>query len=328
MIGVPKPKKQLKSSHWKKLNSVWIQRKYDGCCVFGVTPKQLFSRRTSKVSGRKIPYEGKFPHISEEMSMLPLPEQTAIVGEMTWFDENGLDVFRMIQRMTGSGDSNSLALQQKHGSPIWMLYELLFLHKKQAFLLPYRKRYEILETALAKTKPRYIKLIENIDMPVGEAYKMSKKKGWEGLVIKDPEGITEVNLDDTDNRAPRPNIAWKLIPSKIAEVVIVGYNLGTGANAERVGHVIMKMWHRGKKKFVPVGEVGIFEGFTQDIRDELAERKHIWNGKYFEYVEPLIAKVRYKGLTDKNKLFHPVLVAFTNEKNADECVFEEEFEGV
>jgi ATP-dependent DNA ligase len=245
---------------------------------------------------------------------------------MVWLDKNGVDDFRILQRMTGSGDSRSLDLQKEFGSPYWMLYEMLFLGEKQAFLLPYRQRYEILERALKKAKPNYIKLVENIEMPVGEAYRMVKKKGWEGLVIKDPEGVTAVTLDDTGNHSPRPNIAWKLIPTKVAEVVVVGYNLGTGANSERVGHVIMKMWHRGKEKFVFVGEVGIFEGFTQDIRDELAARENKWNGKYFEYSEPLIAKVRYKGLTEKNKLFHPVLVAFTDEKNPEECIFEEEFE--
>jgi ATP-dependent DNA ligase len=327
MIGVPKPKKDLPPDVRNK--SIYVQRKWNGCCVFGVTPNELFSRRTSKITGAKIPYDGKLPQVAEELNRLPLPPNSVPQGEMIWIDpKTGLEDFRTLQRITGSGDANAIELQKELGSPTWIIFNLLFLNSAPLYRLTYEKRYEALQKVFEEAGDlKHIRLIENLDLSIDDAYELAKASGWEGLVIKDREGTDLVEFNDADNFSPRPPSTWKMVVTQEVEAIALGFDHGTGMNSKRVGHLWLYMYNR-KGKLKSIGKVGIFEGYRQDFRDELAARENSFNGKFYEFKEPFVCKVRYSSWTDKRKLFHPKFFAITDDKSPEECILEDEFRSV
>ena len=324
MIGVPKPRKDITEFRYRKLKDILIQRKWDGCCTFGVTNNGIYSRRTSSVTGRKIPYTNKFPHIVEELNKIKLPRNSVIVGEMVW-TKDGRDLptsrenFRILQRLTGSSDSTSKKLQEKFGSPIWIIFDLLILEEEPAYLLPYKTRFDILKHTIVEKN--YIKLIKNINLKVKDAFEMAKHYKWEGLVLKDPSAPTEIIENDINNAVIRPDGYWKMKPKREADVIIKGIEFSRKDKNRVASLLAFLLDSSGKYKYV--GKVGTFEGFSWKYRYDLAKQKVKFNGSYFELERPFTIKVRFDSWSDKGKMLKPVFYSLSN-KSEEECTIENE----
>lgn len=138
--------------------------------------------------------------------------------------------------------------------------------------MPLRKRRKIASKWVKKIKnPQIVmvkkKVLRN-ESDIVKFYRKALQAGYEGLMLKDPNGGYHVSRNASD----RPSFWMKLKPEKDETVKIIGALEGTGRNRGRLGAFLCKSLN-GKRKYRVGG------GFKDVQRDEFWKKRKSLIGK-------------------------------------------------
>jgi len=245
--------------------------------------------------------------------------QAIIDGEIAVLDERGHSNFERLQeRMHVRNPSPSLIAQ----------YPVAYF----AFDLVYCDGYDLRGAALLERKQllrRRLHITETIrysdhQLESGqELFELAKQNDLEGIVAKriDSRYVSERSIN------------WlKLKTSKTLDAVVGGWTAARGAGVP-LGSLLLGLYEGRRLLFI--GHAG--SGFDNKTHKEVAAKlREFETGKcpfaevpetneQATWVKPeLVARVRFSGWTQENRLRHPVFQGLRDDKKPEECISESE----
>lgn len=312
-----KPKNDLSSSDLRTYKDrLVLQRKYNGCrstCTIDNGSVELWSRAFSSVTSQRIPYTGKMPHIVEELKRLELPDGTILDGELVSLRGGDKDYFDDIKRCTNGHDETNVNFQKQTGYwASWMVFDITHFGGREVYDLTFEDRYELLEALFDQKETKWVQLVryEKFNGSVNSLKKKAAKLGIEGYVAKNLDSKYPIT---TFGKARKPaGTWWKIVPDKVADVVITGFEYGTpGSKFQDTTGKLVAVQYDLEGNQIRVCHVGT--GFDEAERDSLM---------YETY--PKVARVKYRyRRPDSMKLIHPSWGGFRDDKQLEECIIEE-----
>ncbi len=252
---------------------VYAEYKYDG--VRAQVHKaggevRIFSRRLEEISK-------SFPEICRESSKLN--HDFIVDGEIVPFKDGKPLPFQLLQRRLRRVDGFEEAASR---TPVaFFCFDILLLDDDELYRRPLSVRREslsklILGTGLLQTEGRAIKTSEDLE----ETFRQSRSSGYEGLVVKDPDGPY------TPGRRGK---WWVKLKEELdtLDVVIVGAEYGHGKRAGVISDYTFAVRYGADLKVI--GKA--YSGVTDKEIDELTARikeTTVKDHGYFREVEPTI----------------------------------------
>lgn len=298
-----KPNKEISSKKLSILEqqnrAIWTLKR-DGRMHVAIKTRNgidIYSRRMDIATS-------KFPHIVEAIESLQLPDNTILIGEMVLLNSDGTENFKGVGRVCGSKEELSLAYQglqdfpkkkeEVLGKALYYVFDIPFwkgrnivstvpVYKRLSLI---KKVFSVLEPKLfvgtglkcsidqlkvenkrrdALLKEHYIGPLKIYKTSSKEDLELAKQLKVEGFVLLDANGVYGDKGCTFDGKAQRPEGIWKRKPKLEEEVIIVGFEEGTGRNRGKLGAFFVEQFHNSKR--VNCGKVG--GGFTDEQRDEL-----------------------------------------------------------
>lgn len=252
-------------------NSWLTELKFDGIRMIlskheGVT--RLYTRHKTEVTNR-------FPELCNN----DIANGSILDGELIVLNDEGQpDLEQMMARFQSS----------KNMSPIHFVVFDIIKHKHVWMTtLPLSKRKQILSESLLPHP--HMTEIRWIEGQADAYYNAVREKDLEGIVIKNPRSIYQVNKRTSD---------WlKVINYKYTEGLITGYR------KEAFGLLLegFEGQHWGIMEHMPIKARREFY--------EIARRQHVSESKKFVFLEtPLPCKIRYRHITSKGYLHIPTFL--------------------
>jgi len=283
----------------------WVyEEKYDGYRILAYKE----GRRVTLVSRNAKDRTAHFGAIAEAVSALP-HETLLLDGEVVAFDGRGVSRFQLLQ---------NLAQKLRYA-----VFDCLYVDGRDLRADPLSARRTVLEKILGKPVGKQPTLFASARLAADglKAYEIAKKKGFEGVIAKDPSSRY------TEGRSGK----WlKFKVKQEDEFIIVGYTAPAGAR-EHFGALLLAAHEKNALKFV--GKVGT--GFSQEslaklfgkfqplirakpaVVDPPRERDVTW------LAPRLVAQIAYGEWTDDRKLRQPVFLGLRDDKRAAEVTLPE-----
>ena len=276
----------------------WIyEEKYDGYRIVAYKEGdavQLLSRNAIDRTERFSPVAA---------AIQKLPSRTLLLdGEVVVFDRKRVSRFQL--------------LQQGKSAFMYAVFDCLYQTGKSLMREPLSSRRPTMEAAIAPDSTRVLIPSGVLAADGLQAYRVAKRKGFEGLVAKD---LASPYVEGRSNK-------WlKVKVHQEDEFVIVGFTQPEGSR-EHFGALLLGAYDEGKLRFV--GKVGT--GFNQEslsslygkFRPLIRKRPDLVDpprAKDVTYLAPkLVAQIAYQELTEDNKLRQPVFLGLRDDKNARE----------
>jgi len=272
----------------------WVyEEKYDGDRMLAykeVKRVQLYSRNAKDNTGR-------FPEIVAAIGRLR-PATLLLDGEVVVFDRKRVSRFQL--------------LQQAKGEPVYAVFDCLFADGKDLRQEPLAARRIVLERVVALQ--RVLLLSQRLAANGLEAYRIAKRRGFEGLVAKDL----------SSHYVGRRSKLWlKVKVHQEDEFLIVGYTSPAGSR-KYFGALLLGGYEDGKLHYV--GKVGT--GFGGKTLAELHARFRPLVSARTPLVDPprerdvtylrpqLVAQISYQELTADRRLRQPVYLGLRKDKRA------------
>ncbi len=223
-------------------------------------------------------------------------------GEVVLFDKKRVSRFQLLQR--GGQD------------PVYAVFDCLYRQGRDLRQQPLSARRAILEDAVAPGK--FLMISSVLGSNGMTAYRLAKRKGFEGLVAKD---LSSPYLEGRSTR-------WlKVKVHQEDEFVIGGFTEPSGSR-QFFGALLLGAHDAQKLNYV--GKVGT--GFDHETLADLhrmfvpliSPRSHFANlsrGKGITFLEPkLVAQISYQEWTADGMLRQPVFLGLRDDKSAAEVV--------
>jgi bifunctional non-homologous end joining protein LigD len=274
----------------------WIyEEKYDGYRLLAYkegTKVKLLSRN-------EIDRTQRFPQIAAAIRMLQ-HVNLLLDGEAVVFDRKHVSRFQLLQGGTDEA--------------VFAVFDCLYLEKHDLRQEPLSKRRGAMEDSIGSSKVLMPSRILNANGL--EAYRVAKRKGYEGVVAKDfASPYVEGRSKD-----------WlKIKVHQEDEFVIIGFTEPAGSR-KHFGALLLGAYHNGKLQYV--GKVGTgfdrqrLEALYRELRPLVRKRSDadgFPSGSAITPVEPrLIAQVSYQEWTADNKLRQPVFLGLRDDKSPRE----------
>jgi bifunctional non-homologous end joining protein LigD len=240
-----------------------------------------------------------------------------IDGEIAVLDDRGHSDFERLQeRMHVRNPSQTLISQYP---VVYFAFDLLYCDEYDLRAAPLLERKQLLHRLLhSSERIRY----SDHQLEKGkELFELAKKNGLEGIVAKriDSRYVSERSAN------------WlKLKTSKTLDAVVGGWTAPRGAGAP-LGSLLLGLYEGKKLRFI--GHAG--SGFNAETHKEVAARlKELETGKCpFDevpetnekatWVKPeLVARARFSGWTQENRLRHPVFLRLHDDAKPEDCRWE------
>jgi bifunctional non-homologous end joining protein LigD len=240
-----------------------------------------------------------------------------IDGEIAVLDDRGHSDFERLQeRMHVRNPSQTLISQYP---VVYFAFDLLYCDGYDLRAAPLLERKQLLHRLLhSSERIRY----SDHQLEKGkELFELAKKNGLEGIVAKriDSRYVSERSAN------------WlKLKTSKTLDAVVGGWTAPRGAGAP-LGSLLLGLYEGKKLRFI--GHAG--SGFNAETHKEVAARlKELETGKCpFDevpetnekatWVKPeLVARARFGGWTQENRLRHPVFLRLHDDAKPEDCRWE------
>lgn len=254
-------------------------------------------RGVISVAGRNASdYSGQLPYIESEVAKC-LPPDTCLDGELIgseWGD---------VQSVMSSGGVHIPT--RKNGGLHYVVFDVLRCDGQDTRSLPWAERRAILEAAnfdgyVART---------DVFPATPRALQVAIATGFEGVVCKMRDSVY------TNGRSS----AWVKIKAEwTCEARVVGWEVGTGTNANRLGAFVVELLDENDlPKIGPDGKpvrTKVGGGMTDAVREEfrgVASRVAIpskWNSAVIE--------VKHNGVLTSGKVRHPTFVRLRSDKSA------------
>lgn len=276
----------------------WVyEEKYDGYRILAYKE----GKKVTLLSRNAKDRTGTFADVAAAIATLP--DRTLLLdGEVVAFDKRLVSRFQL--------------LQQGEVPTVYAVFDCLYRNGKDLRREPLPSRRAAVEESIGETD----RLFPSRRLPGDglKAYETATKKGWEGIIAKDP------GARYTEGRST----AWLKVKAKQEEeFVIVGFTQPGGARAH-FGALLLGA-HRGGD-LLYVGKVGT--GFTQKTLDSLhaklrplarptpavanppREKGAVW-------VAPkLVAQIAYQEMTADERLRQPVYLGLRDDKRSAEVI--------
>jgi bifunctional non-homologous end joining protein LigD len=278
------------------------EEKYDGDRILAYKE----SARVSLLSRSGKDHTDRFPEIAAAIERLR-PATLLLDGEVVVFDRKRISRFQL--------------LQQGKGEPVYAVFDCLFADGEDLRHEPLSAR----RAALEKLVPsRGVLLLSHRIAANGlEAYKLSERSGYEGLVAKDLS---------SPYVGKRSKFWLKVKVHQEDEFVIVGYTAPEGSR-KYFGALLLGAYEDGKLYYI--GKVGtgfdektlasLYKQFQPLISHKTAKalvnppREH-----KITYLQPrLVAQISYHEITADRKLRQPVYLGLRDDKRAEEVTLPE-----
>ncbi|MFI5119194.1 MAG: non-homologous end-joining DNA ligase [Thermoanaerobaculia bacterium] len=287
----------------------WVfEPKYDGWRVVAARR----GGRVSLLTRGGLDLAGERPEIARAVSGLPGGD-LAVDGEMVVLDGRGVSSFRLLQERNEPGAKR----------PLLVLFDCLQADGVSLVSRPLSERRAALEALLGKRPRPPLALAARLGSDGIAAFARAKRKGWEGVVGKDPASRYE---------SGRRSLRWlKVKARKESEFVIAGFTLPKGSRLH-FGALLVGLFEGKALRYC--GSVGT--GFSDEVLLGLLEKLHPLQQdtcsfalvprevKDAAWVAPkLVAQVAYAEWTGDEKLRQPSFLGLRNDKKARECRWEE-----
>jgi bifunctional non-homologous end joining protein LigD len=277
----------------------WVyEEKYDGIRILAY--KQ--GKRVRMLTRNDLDRTTHFPGIAEAISRLS-NETLILDGEVVAFDVHGVSRFQLLQR-------GNLSLR-------YALFDCLFRDGIDLRSKPLADRRKVLEEVVRT--PSELLFISHRLAPNGlDAYRIAKRKGFEGIVAKDIDSPYE----------ERRSRKWlKVKVHQEEEFVVGGFTAPAGAR-KHLGALLLGAYSGKDLSFV--GKVGT--GFDANTLAELAaafrplgrKTPPFYNpprDKDVTWLEPrLVAQIAFQEWTADLKLRQPVFLGLRDDKEPSEIL--------
>lgn len=279
----------------------WVyEEKYDGDRMLAYKE----DKRVRLVSRNGKDHTDRFLKVAMAVEKLR-PGVLLLDGEVVVFDRKGVSRFQL--------------LQQGKGEPIYAVFDCLYDDGNDLRREPLSARRQILEQVVPSNTvllPSH-RLAEN-----GlEAYKIAKRRGYEGLVAKD---LSSPYVEK------RSKFWLKVKVRQEDEFIIAGFTPPEGSR-KYFGALLLGAYDKGKLRYV--GKVGT--GFDEQTLASLYKKFQTLVRRKSTLVDPprerdvtflvprLVAQISYQEWTADRKLRHPVFLGLRDDKNPEDVVFPE-----
>lgn len=288
-----------------------VEEKYDGYSYLNVEGR-FFSKSLSNAVGSKgMPVEktDRIPHLADITKAVYEQCGADLHGELYKLGGISDDVTKIMGCTAEKALERSRQVFEEEGHDgllHYMLIDIRAIHGKSLINEPHRLRRAILKWVYNKyVKPLdphgYIRLTEELDEDPRIAFKRIVNSGGEGLIIKTEHGLY------IPGKKPASN--WIKVKKKIThDVVMMGFNKGTGKNAHLFGSI--RFGHMINGKLVECGNCS--SGLEDDMREYIYDHadEFIANKQVFE-IEAIQESVK----SFRNAVF----LRLRDDKNWDEC---------
>jgi bifunctional non-homologous end joining protein LigD len=227
-----------------------------------------------------------------------LPDRTLLLdGEVVAFDRKGVSRFQL--------------LQQGDVARRFAVFDCLYRNGRDLRKEPLRERRRELEEALRKSSDRLL-LCRRLAAKGHAAYRLAKKKGFEGIVAKDEGSRYE----------GRRSRSWlKVKVHQEAELVIGGYT-APGGSRKHFGALLLGGYRGGRLVFVGKVGTGFSEGTLSDLSRKFRAIERDTPAfadppreKGVSWLEPrLVAQIAFQEWTEDGKLRQPVYLGLRDDK--------------
>ncbi len=277
----------------------WVyEEKYDGFRILAYKEGADVSLMSRNGKDRTETY----PNIAAAIAKLS--DRTLLLdGEVVAFDNRRVSRFQL--------------LQEGKVPPFYAVFDCLYQDGRDLRGEPLSVRRGPMEAAIRGSERLFPS--HRLDPNGLEAFRVAKKKGYEGMVAKD---LTSPYIEGRSRK-------WlKCKVHQEDEFVIGGYTT-PGGSRTHFGALLLGAYHRGQLYFV--GKVGT--GFDRKLLASLFQKFQPLVRKQPAFVDPpaekgvtylapqLVAQIAYEELTADKKLRQPVFLGLRDDKSAKECFF-------
>jgi bifunctional non-homologous end joining protein LigD len=281
--------------------SDWVyEEKYDGDRMLAYKEDE----RVRLLSRNAKDRTAKYPEIAAAIEKLR-PASLLLDGEVVVFDRKGVSRFQL--------------LQQGKGEPVYAVFDCLFADGKDLRREPLSARRLVLERMIPSSG--VLVLSHRLSENGLDAYKIAKRRGYEGLVAKDLSSPYEER---------RSRFWLKVKVHQEDEFVIGGFTAPAGAR-KYFGALLLGAHEKGKLRYV--GKVGT--GFDGAVLASLHKKFQPLVRSKSPFVDPprergvthlapqLVAEISYQELTEDQKLRQPVFLGLRDDKSAEDVTLPE-----
>lgn len=262
----------------------------------GTGRPMLYSRRMLRQQDDEIEsnftWDDRFPHLvmgAEEL----MPENSILLGELV-MDRGGSDDFKHVQSLTKSLTEKATAYQVEKGRPSFYIWDIAFwggnnlleeMEVLNRYSLIHELEYDGPWTRFFLPVEAYgSEIFPTPDLALAHAI----KKGWEGFVVVDPEGMYGDKAMNFKGKPDRPGkFCAKLKPS-FEDDFIVYWNPESGygerstkgrSNQGIASVALYQMNSKGEQVFIS----NLSSGMTEEMKRDLADPSkfpQVWQVEY------------------------------------------------
>jgi bifunctional non-homologous end joining protein LigD len=279
----------------------WVyEEKYDGIRVLAYKE----GKRVSLLSRNDLDRTRNFPEVFAAIAKLQ-PGSLLLDGEVVVFDRKNVSRFQL--------------LQQSKGEAFYAVFDCLYADGADLRREPLSTRRKILEKVVPTNA--VLRLSRRLSANGFEAYKLAKRRGYEGLVAK----------DRSSPYVERRSKFWlKVKVHQEDEFVIVGFTAPQGSR-QHFGALLLGAYEDATLRYV--GKVGT--GFDQNTLATLYNKFQPLIVDKIALVDPprekdvtflkpkLVAQISYQELTADKKLRQPVFLGLRDDKGPKEVTLPE-----
>lgn len=243
-----------------------VQEKIDGfkCLAVNDGALKLYTRRGKE-------FQDNVPVIVES---LKLPNNTSVLGEISYIDEEGKQSISEVQSIVGSSSENALEIQENlPGHLVYYVYDILEYRGKDTTALPFIERDHLLRKAVKENK--HVAFLKNYSFDQAQhAIDNAIEKGGEGIVIK-PKDSPYVFKKAGENEPFGEQVKFK--PSQKAnydDVIIQSYELGKQQDGYQ--KAIFPAFQYKDGELFEVGKLSGLDRLTEKhVKDQLDKGKKL-----------------------------------------------------
>lgn len=279
----------------------WVyEEKYDGDRILAYKE----GNRVRLLSRNGKDRTDRFPRIAAAIRTLH-PQTLLLDGEVVVFDSTGVSRFQL--------------LQQDQGEPVYAVFDCLFHDGEDLRREPLSTRRAVMESSIGSSKtllPSHRLASNGL-----EAFRMAKRRGYEGLVAKD------LSSPYVETRSSE----WlKVKVHQEDEFVICGYTKPAGSR-QHFGAFLLGAYEEGKLRYV--GKVGT--GFDEKTLAALYRQFQPLVRSQPALVDPprekgvvflaprLIAQISFQEWSAGRKLRQPVFLGLRDDKRPQDVLLPE-----
>lgn len=286
-----------------------VEEKYDGYDYLAIEGR-MFSRRLSQAVGNEgnpVEKTGHVPHIANLLKNAYEMCGCDLQGEL--YVPYGIsdDVTKILGCTEEEAHRRTQSIYDTYGYDKVLHYRLIDIRKIGALNItnePYYIRRAVLEAVYNEyikpyDKYGYIQLTEILNGDPLDEFRRIVNSGGEGIIMKRTNALYIPGKKPTDN--------WVKGKKKITvDVVITGYNRGTGKNAGLFGSIEFGLYYDGK--LTPCGNCS--SGLSDAVRQQIATDPD----KYINTVMEITA------MQESVKSFrNAVFIRLRDDKGPEEC---------